>query len=118
VFKVAEVANVGGWWAGDVKEFKIEVTLKYTKELRPGFSCAAEIVVDTIPQALYLPVQSVFRDEDKFFVYPENQSFGKRIEVKIGKASIQFIEILEGVKPGEKILLNPPEKQASPSSSS
>jgi HlyD family secretion protein len=117
VFKVAEVANSGGWWSGDVKVFRVEITLKYTKELRPGFSCDAEIVVDTIPQALYLPVQAVFRDGDKFFVYPAHFLPGKRQEVKIGRASVQYVEILEGIKPGDKVLLNPPEKPSTPSPS-
>ena len=117
VFKVAEVANSGGWWAGDLKEFKVEITLKYTKELRPGFSCDAEIIVDTIPRTVTLPVQAVFRDGDKFFVYPASGLQGKRQEVKIGKASVQFVEILDGLKAGEKVLLNPPEKPSTPSPS-
>ena len=114
VFKVAEVANSGGWWAGDLKEFKVEIALKYTRELRPGFSCAAEIIVDTIPQTVTLPLQAVFRDGDKFFVYTAGGLLGKRQEVKIGRASIQFVEILEGLSPGEKVLLNPPEKPSTP----
>lgn len=115
VFKVAEVANTGGWLTGDVKEFKVEITMKYTKELRPGFSCAAEIVVDTLPQAVYLPIHAVFKDGDRLFVYPASLTSGKRQEVKIGKASVQYVEILDGIKPGEQVLLNPPEKPATPS---
>ena len=116
VFKVAEVANTGGWWSGDVKEFKVEITLKYMKELRPGFSCDAEIVVETIPQTLYLPVQAVFRDGDRFFVYPPHLLSGKRLEVKVGRSSIRHVEILGGLHAGEKVLLNPPEKPATPQS--
>ena len=113
VTKVAEVANAGGWWSSDVKEFKVEIGLKDGKELRPGFSCKTEIVTETIPSAVYLPVHTVYRDGEKFYVYPVESRDGGRTEVKVGRASVQYVEILEGAKPGAKVYLNPPEKTAS-----
>lgn len=110
VTKVAEVANAGGWFSTDVKEFKVEVGLKEGRDLRPGYSCRAEIVTETIPSAAYLPVHTVFRDGKKFYVYPVGARDGGRVEVRIGRASVQYVEILEGVKPGAKVYLNPPEK--------
>lgn len=112
IAKVAEVANAGGWWSSDVKEFKVEITLGDGRDLRPGFSCRAEIVTDTIPSATYLPVHTVFKDGDKFYVYPANARDGGRVEVRIGRSSVQYVEILEGVKPGTRVFLNPPEKAA------
>ena len=110
VTKVAEVANAGGWWSSDVKEFKVEVGMKEGRELRPGFSCRAEIVTETISSAVYLPVHTVFRDGDKFYVYPVGARDGGRTEVKTGRASVQFVEIVDGLKPGNRVYLNPPEK--------
>ncbi len=112
VTKVAEVANAGGWMGSDVKEFKVEIGLKDGKELRPGFSCRAEIVTETIPSAVYLPVHAVFRDGEKYYVYPVGARDGGRAEVQTGRASVQYVEILDGVKPGAKVYLNPPEKTA------
>jgi HlyD family secretion protein len=110
VTKVAEVANAGGWFSTDVKEFKVEISLKDAKELRPGFSCQAEIVTETIPSALYLPVHAVFRDGDKFFVYPV--AGDERQTVTIGRSSVQFVEILSGLQAGQQVYLNPPEPRA------
>jgi HlyD family secretion protein len=110
VSKVAEVANAGGWWSGDLKEFRVEIELKDGRELRPGFSCRAEIVTDTIPSALFLPVNAVFRDADKFYVYPAASARSTRSEVKIGRSSVQYVEILDSLKPGMKVYLNPPAK--------
>ena len=112
VTKVAEVANSGGWVASDVKEFKVEIALKEARELRPGFSCQAEIVTDTIPSALYLPVHAVFRDSGKFYVYPASGTTGERDEVTVGRSSVQYVEILSGLKAGAKVYLNPPEPPA------
>jgi HlyD family secretion protein len=110
--KVAEVANSGGWWSSDVKEFKVEISLKDARELRPGLSCQAEIVTETIPSALYLPVHAVFRESEKFFVYPTSGSEGERQPVTIGRSSVQFVEILSGLKAGQQVYLNPPEPRA------
>jgi len=38
--------------------------------LAAGVSCQAELVTDTIPSALYLPVHAVFRDSGKFTCIP------------------------------------------------
>lgn len=111
VTNVAEVANAGGWWSSDVKEFKVEVALVDGRELRPGFSCRAEIVTDAIASALYVPVNAVFREGDAFYVYPATLgSHGARTEVKIGRSSVQFVEILDSLKAGTKVYLNPPAK--------
>jgi HlyD family secretion protein len=110
VTKVAEVANAGGWWSGDLKEFKVEIELANGRELRPGFSCRAEIVTDTIPAALFLPVNAVFRDGEKFHIYEAAAGHGVRTEIKIGRSSVQFVELLTGLKPGTRVYLNPPAK--------
>lgn len=110
ITKVAEVANAGGGWGPDVKEFKVEIALGNISDLRPGFSCQAEIVTETIPSAVYLPVHAVFRDGDKYFVYPVvvGEPDGRR-EVVIGRSSIQYVEILKGLTPGMRVLLTPPD---------
>jgi RND family efflux transporter MFP subunit len=114
ITKVAEVANSGGGWGGDVKEFKVEIALGSAGDLRPGFSCQAEIITETVPSAVYLPVHAVFRDGEKFYVYPVSggAADGRR-EVVIGRSSIQYVEIVKGLTPGMRIYLNPPEAPAS-----
>jgi multidrug efflux pump subunit AcrA (membrane-fusion protein) len=109
VTKVWEVANAGGWWSSDVKEFKVEVSVRDGAELRPGFSCEVEIVTDVIPSARYLPVQAVFRDGDRYVVYPADRA-GAPLDVKLGRASTAFVEIPNDLVPGTRVLLNPPAK--------
>jgi len=114
VSNVAEVANSGGWWSSDVKEFKVIVALDDAGAMKPGYSCQVQIVTDTIPDATYLPVQAVFREGERFYVYPAGLVHGEKQEIKLGRASVEYVEILDGVKPGMKVLLNPKEPLAQP----
>ncbi|MBN1676753.1 MAG: efflux RND transporter periplasmic adaptor subunit [Kiritimatiellae bacterium] len=112
VSQVAEVANEQSRWGGvDVKEFRVAIELHDGADLRPGFSCDAEITTETIERTRYLPVQAVFREEDRFFVYPVGPT-GEKAEVTIGKASMTHVEILEGVAADTQVhLAKPAEKE-------
>lgn len=106
VKKVPEVANRGSWLEGN--QFKVEIVVLDGKDLKT-FSCDAEIVTETIEAAIYLPVPAVFREGDRYVVYPVKGGGKKKVEVAIGRASIADVEILSGVEPGLKVLLIPPE---------
>ena len=112
VERVAEVANPGGWLESAVKEFKVHVAMEQAGEMRPGFSCDAEILIDTVPKALQLPVQAVFREGEDFVVYLDGTTGPARQKVKIGRSSMTHVEILEGVKKGQRVLLARPAKNA------
>jgi multidrug efflux pump subunit AcrA (membrane-fusion protein) len=55
-------------------------------------------------------VHAVFRDGEKYFVYPVvvGEPDGRR-DVVIGRSSIQYVEILKGLTPGMRVLLTPPD---------
>ncbi len=107
VVRVSEVANPGGWMSSDVKEFKVEISLPGGAGLRPGFSCNAEITVDQIAEALLLPIQAVFRNGEEWVVYRGNTGNQEMRPVKVGRISVTHVEILEGLKKGDRVLLNP-----------
>lgn len=102
---VAQVANSDGWLPSDVKEFEVKLSISGHANLKPGFSCEAEIITEQIPSTLYLPVAAVFREEDEYFVYTESRRGGQRRKVTTGSSSVQFVEITEGLEEGEKALL-------------
>jgi len=107
VSNVAEVANTG-FLSPDVKEFNVDVSLNDGQELKQGFSCDVEIICDVITNTLYLPLQAVFREGDRYTVYPVGNAKGGGVEVKIGKASRQAVQILDGVKEGVKVHMTKP----------
>jgi HlyD family secretion protein len=77
-------------------------------ELRNGMSCQVEIVVEYFPEALYVPVQAVIQVGGNPTVYvKEGQKFMPR-QIKIGLDNNRMIHVVEGVAPGEVVLLTPP----------
>lgn len=106
VVRVAEVASADSWWASDVKEFKAVVTIADGRDLKPGFSCTAEIVTDTLRDALHVPVGAVFREGRRQIVYPAGGRAPRTVQV--GRSSTAYAEILAGVEAGQELLLTPP----------
>ncbi len=76
--------------------------------LRPGLLADVEIIIEKIPDAIYVPNQAIFEKEGKQFVYArENGRYQQRF-VKIAKRSETATVIAEGVKPGETVSLADP----------
>ncbi len=105
VVQVAEVPNQTGWLGSDVKEFSVKILLEDGAGLRPGFSCSAEITIDSVKDAVIVPIQGVFRRDETFFIYNRR---GVPVEVKLGKVSNTHAQILEGVAEGDEIMLVKP----------
>jgi HlyD family secretion protein len=110
VMRISEVANSQNWWEGDVKEFSCDVSLPDAKGLKPGLSCTAQILVETLPNTLCVPVQAVFRREREFIVYVMSGGASRATPVRVGKSSDTLVQILDGLKPGEEVaLVRPPD---------
>jgi len=107
VVRVAEVANPSGWMSSDVKEFKVEVAIPSGDGLRPGFSCDVEVIVDQIAEALLLPIQAVFRDGEQWVVYKGSSTRPEKTPLQIGRISVTHVEVIGGLKKGDRVLLNP-----------
>jgi HlyD family secretion protein len=84
-------------------EVRIEITDK-DEALHPGMSAIIDIITATRKATVTLPHEYVLRgnekDEGKFFVTLEN---GERREVKLGLQNEESVEIIEGVKEGERV---------------
>ena len=54
-------------------------------------------------------MQAVFKEDGGFFVYAGSARKSKKKVVSIGLTSIDRVQILEGLKEGEKVRMAPPE---------
>jgi len=108
VDRVSEIANPGGFLEAAVKMFKVYVSMDKTEDLRPGFSCDAEILVETLPDVVKVPIQAVFREGDIYVAYVDSTLGPVRTPVKVGKSSITHVEILSGLQKGQSVLLSSP----------
>lgn len=76
--------------------------------LRPGMSCAVEIEVDQLADALYVPVQSVFREGRATVCFVVDGGKLERRAVRVGRYNELWVQILEGLEQGEYVQLHAP----------
>lgn len=114
VTKIATVAGGENYWGGSsrVKQFDVEITITGgmgDKPLRPGISAKAEIVVETRPQVLFVPLQCVFAEEGEQFCYVMTPAEGPvRRKVETGPSNDSFVEVANGLSEGDRVLLYNP----------
>jgi multidrug efflux pump subunit AcrA (membrane-fusion protein) len=73
--------------------------------LKPGMFAKVEMILKEKPDALTVPREAVLKEEEKEFVFAVdgNQAFRKPVVTGIERESL--IEIVEGVKEGDKIVI-------------
>jgi len=94
---------------GSSYEKYFQVIFKVNEEdnrLRPGMTCRISIQAWSIKDALTVPVQAVFTEDQKnyCFVKKVEDGFEKR-KVSIGRQNEELVEIVEGLYPGEQVSL-------------
>lgn len=95
-----------------VKVFPVEVLVKGTsKMLMPGMSASTRIIVNNVPNILFIPLDALFKKEGSEFVYLKNGSSYKTKNVKTGMTNNDFVEIKEGLKEGDVLALANPFKE-------
>ena len=90
------------------KTFDIVITMDGTDpRVKPGMTCDAEIINDIIPDALYVPVTSVYSKGDTRVCYVLDGEVEREVPVETGRASEKYVEITSGLEPGEKVVVAP-----------
>jgi HlyD family secretion protein len=107
---VALLPDQGSWWANpNLRLYRTDIQISEAIEgMRPGMSCAVEILVEEIPDAVYVPVQSVFRSGAQTLCYVAEPTGPVRRDVQIGRYNDKWVQILSGVSEGEEVLLSLP----------
>jgi HlyD family secretion protein len=96
------------WLSPDLKVYSTEVEIEGTYDfLKPGMSAKVEILVERLEDVLIVPVQVVANRGGKKVCYVV-ASEPKEREVKTGSFNDTFVQILDGLEPGEMVLLSPP----------
>jgi HlyD family secretion protein len=111
--KVTKVSRVSGqqqWWASSDggSKFDVEIEMDGTDpRIRPGMKCKAEILIEEVKGVVFVPIDSIFEKDGKTLCYVVASPPTAR-EVKPGRANQDVIEILEGLKEGERVTLFDP----------
>lgn len=109
---ISAVPVPGQWPNTDLKEYEAAIRITDSQELirklKPGMTAEIEIIIDDRQEdVLQIPVQSVLALADKFFTYVVDGADVERREIVVGDANDEYMEILDGVAEGEKVIMNP-----------
>jgi HlyD family secretion protein len=96
---------------GNSTLFDIEILIKKREEkvLRSGYSATAHIKIKEKKGAFLIPERLVIFENDKKFVEIMKNGKPSKKEIKTGLSDGLNIEVIEGLKIGEKIVERPPE---------
>lgn len=96
-------------WRSSVKEYLTEIDiddLPLEAGLKPGMTGEVRIMIETIRDAILVPVQAVTEQQGRHLAYVVR---GGRVEprtVTIGEANEQLVQIVDGLEVGEEVALD------------
>jgi multidrug efflux pump subunit AcrA (membrane-fusion protein) len=99
----------------NLKSFKVEVTLlKSDPRLKPGMTARVDGLLDSRKQVLKTALSAVFEEAGKEFAYVSGGGEPRKAELKLGLRSEMDVEVLDGVKEGDKLLTEKPQSKTKP----
>lgn len=107
--QVLEVANIGEQLRNsNAKVFEVRIVVNESDTiLRPAMTTKNTIITNVIPDAVYIPLESVHPLDTISFVYRAGKQV--RQEVRLGRSNENEIVVLEGLKEGDMLYLVPPD---------
>ncbi len=108
----------------NAKVFPVEISINATGETaRPGMTAAVNIIGESRPDVLVIPIRAVFTDDKNqdivYLLPPEDKQAGQDKKkappqqplptpVTLGANDLQSVEVISGLKEGDVISLNEP----------
>lgn len=108
VIKIADMASHLNFW--DRTSPKIYPTVISLDQgdpaLRTGMSVEVDMVSEEVRGVVFVPVEALYSKEGSIYCRVKKAGSPEERKVNIGRSSTSFVEILDGLKPGEKVLLS------------
>ena len=93
----------------NLKEYPTQIVLDSSQPgLKPSMSAKVEIQIASLDNVLAVPLQAVYTDGGESYVFIGDAARYERRAVKVGLSSPDSMQILEGLKSGETVLLSRP----------
>lgn len=111
VGNISSVAALGRSKDGspNIKIFEITVDIdKQSEILKPGMTTGNKIIINEIPDVLFVPQEAIFEKDNSKIVYVKKGSSYSERTVTVGDKSENYIVILTGVEEGEEVALRNP----------
>lgn len=95
------------WDNNSPKRYPTKILTDQTDpRLTPGMTVSADIIIDSVKNALYVPIEAVYNREGKTYLRLEQGDKIVEREVTCNRSSVDFVEITAGLKDGDKVILN------------
>ena len=78
--------------------------------MRVGSRLRAEIVTGSLDDAIVVPSQAVYGDDTAAWVYVAGGGGAEKRSVTLGRRGPDLVEVAEGLRPGERVVLISPEE--------
>ena len=110
VYSVGVLAEDGGWRDPNRRDYSVRVDLADIGEqaLKPSMRCTAEILVDVVQDALYVPVHAVHRRGRVTYIHVRDGAVFNEVPVQLGRSSERYVEVIDGLSTGQDVLLRDP----------
>ena len=108
---ISNISNVGQEMTGfDSKVFKVSIRISSdNKRIKPAMTTNNEIIISRERNVIVIPRSALFTQEARQFVYLKEFGGVSIRYVECGSRSEKFAVIKNGLKEGDKILLNRPQ---------
>jgi HlyD family secretion protein len=108
---VISVANIGQPMPrSDAKVFEVKIkVLGEVDDLKPAMTTSNSIHTGIYPDTLFIPAESVFKNDSLQYVYLEKGGTIVKQVVDLGDQNENFILIRNGLTENDKVLLTPPD---------
>jgi multidrug resistance efflux pump len=113
VLSVSVLAASGGWRDPNRRDYTVRVALEADPSLglKPSMRCKAEILLDRVDNAIGVPIQAIFRQGPIAYIHvSDGTSYEQRL-ITLGRSSELRVEVVEGLKEGERVLLREPKSE-------
>ena len=92
-----------------IKVFPVSIYLNETnKDLLPGLTVSCRIIIDKLEDVLYVPIDAVFTEIGKNYVYKKSGKGFKKIEVETGRSNSDYTIIVNGLEEQDVVALTDP----------
>lgn len=110
VDSIGVMAEAGGWRDPNLREYTVRVALEGAKDagLKPSMRCEGRLILDSVDEALVVPVQAVFAEGAVQFVYEPSGGRFVRTPVRVGRRSDMYAELKNGLDEGRTVLVREP----------
>ena len=93
----------------NIKVFEVLIEINERSDiLRPGMTTSNKLIINEIPDCVYVPYEAVFDKDDNKIVYVKNGSDFDERAVELGEKGEDYIVVRKGLLAGEEVSLVDP----------